>query len=231
VARLQRVDYADNDQGSNRSTQHNNPREIRKTSRKRRRPIHGGESFYIYTFLGIHYCTSHTNENNLFIKIGGPTTSLSRAKLADRRWPRRDHERTSHLDWGRTCNSGQLATHPPAQSLCISTIPAPRGIAVVGRQAIIDPTTITRIFHIPVMLWMFGHTYSSTGAEIEGLFYLQSSTTSESYRTRGQGSCAGEFFLFGSFYYCSVWVLGNCTSFHDRYPIVHVSLSLTGYYT
>ena len=167
----------------------------------------------------------------LFIKIGGSTTSLSRAKLADRWRPRRDHERTSHLDWGRTCNSGQLATHPPAQSLCISTIPAPRGIAVVGRQAIIDPTIITRIFHIPVMLWMFGHTYSSTGAEIERFFYLQNLTTSESYRARGQGSCAGEFFLFGSFYYCSVWVLSNCTSFHDRYPIVHVSLSLTGYYT
>ena len=155
--------------------------------------------------------------------------------MADRRWSGRDHKRTSHLDWGRTCNSGQLATHPPTQSLCISTIPAPRGIAVVGRQAIIDPSTITRMYHIPVMLWMFGHTYSSTGVEIEGFFYLQSSTTSESCRTRGQGSCAGEFFFLDCFitvvFGCLVWVLGNCTSFHDLYPIVHVSLSLTGYYT
>jgi hypothetical protein len=48
VARLQRVDYADNDQGSNRSTQHNNSREIRKAPRKRRKPIHGSKPLYIY---------------------------------------------------------------------------------------------------------------------------------------------------------------------------------------
>ena len=44
VARLQRVDHADNDQGPNASAQHDIPREIRKAPRKRSRQVHGGKS-------------------------------------------------------------------------------------------------------------------------------------------------------------------------------------------
>ena len=63
---------------------------------------------YIYRHKVQYF--SKTN-NFLFFFIGGPSTSLSRAKLADRRW--RDHKRTSHLNWGRTRHAGQLAAHPP----------------------------------------------------------------------------------------------------------------------
>ena len=43
VARLQRVDHADNDQGPNASAQHDIPREIRKAPRKRSGQVHGGK--------------------------------------------------------------------------------------------------------------------------------------------------------------------------------------------
>ena len=43
VAGLQRVDYADNDQGPNASTQHDIPREIRKAPRKRSGQVHRGK--------------------------------------------------------------------------------------------------------------------------------------------------------------------------------------------
>ena len=70
-------------------------------------------------------------------------------------------------------------------------MPAPLRIAVVGsdrRQVMIDPITMITNTHIPYTRHALhvGHAYSS----IDAIFfltvtYVQSSTTSESYRTHG----------------------------------------------
>jgi hypothetical protein len=127
------VDYADNDQGSDRSAQHDIPWQIHKAPRKRSGQVHGSKPFF--TFWGSMLKLTISCDRVLFF-IGGPSTCLSRAKLADRRW--RDHKGTSHPNRGCTRHAGQLAAHPPTQSLCISTMPAPPGIAVVGRQVMIE---------------------------------------------------------------------------------------------
>ena len=69
VAWLQRVDYADNDQGPNPSAQHDIPREIRKAPRKRSGQVHGRKPLPLLS--------GNTNiEAKPFLIIGGPSTSL-----------------------------------------------------------------------------------------------------------------------------------------------------------
>src|SRR5258707_5513589 len=58
VARLHRLDYADNDQGPDTSTQHDIPREIRKETRECSGQVHGSKShFFPFPFRG--FPTSH----------------------------------------------------------------------------------------------------------------------------------------------------------------------------
>ena len=140
MARLHRLDYADNDQGPDTSTQHDIPREIRKETRECSGQVHGSKSFFPFPSEDSYGSQVILTPINFFPIIGvsllciqiigGPSTSLSRAKLAGRRW--RDHKRTSYTDRGRTRHAGQLATHPPTQSLCISAMPTPPWTTIVG---------------------------------------------------------------------------------------------------